>query len=306
MCDYLLIDSSNLLYKTFFVHKNESDDTIAGIASHSALVTLNKYYKEFKPRKGVVMCFDRSNWRKDYTKSDACLSNKIYKGQRRQSMTARDKERYEIFMEHMNEFEEMIHSKTAIITLAEDKLEADDLLAGFVQIVGVQEPGAEFTIVSSDKDLIQLLGYPNTTLINPADGKPRTLEEWNNDVELFMFEKCIRGDTGDNVQSAYPRLRKTRMLKAYEDEYERANLMMETWNDQNGKEFRVKDLFEENRLLMDLRCQPEDIQLSIVKTVLEGMRNPGKFSYFHFMKYLGKYELKKVAAQIDQFVPMLS
>lgn len=302
---YLCFDMSNILYKTFFVHKNEDDDTIAGIASHSALVTLNKYYKEFKPTH-MVFCFDRSNWRKEYTKTDQCLSGKVYKGQRRQNMTQRDKERYAIFMDHMNEFEEMIRKKTAIISLADDGLEADDLLAGVVQTMGVQEPDSEFIIVSSDKDLIQLLGYPNTTLINPADGKPRTLDEWGGDANLFMFEKCIRGDVGDNVQSAYPRLRKTRMMKAWEDEYERANLMMETWTDQNGKEFRVKDLFEENKLLMDLSSQPEEIQIKIVKTVLEGMRDPGKFSYFHFMKYLGKYELKKIAEQVDQFVPMLS
>ena len=302
---YLILDISNLLYRTFHVHKSEDDITVAGLATHSALVTINKYFKTFKPHK-IVMCFDRSNWRKDYTKSEKCISGKVYKGNRRKSMTPREKERYQLFLDHMNDFEDMIRDRTSIVTLAEQGLEADDLVAGFVQTVGVQEPDAEFIIVSTDKDLIQLLGYPNVRLVNPANGKDRTLEDWNGDADLFMFEKCLRGDTGDNVQSAYPRIRKARILKAYNDPYERANMMMETWNDQNGKEFRVKDLYEENILLMDLASQPDDIQLKNVQTVLAGMNNPGTFSYFHFMKYLGKYDLKKIAEQAEQFVPMLS
>lgn len=302
---YLIFDMSNILYKAFYVHPNEDDKTIAGIASHTALMMLNKYYKNFKPHK-IVMCFDRSNWRKEYTQTDDCVSGKIYKGQRRKNQTDAQKARYLLFLDHMGEFEEMMAEHTSIINLASDGLEADDLMASVVQTVGITDPNAEFIVVSADKDLIQLLGYPNTRLIDPTTGKDRTLEEWNGDAELFLFEKFIRGDTGDNVQSSLPRCRKTRIVKAYTDEYERANLMMETWKDQNGKEFKVKDLFEENQLLMDLREQPDDVQINMVKTVLGGMENPGKYSYFHFMKFLGKYDMRKVAETVEQFVPMLS
>lgn len=302
---YLVFDITNILYRTFFAHKTEDDITIAGLASHAGLITLNKYYRHYKPHK-VVMCFDRSSWRKQYTKSEHCISGKLYKGNRRQKMTPKEKERYNLFLTHLADFEQLIKENTSIITLAGDGLEADDLVAGVIQTVGVQEDDAEFVVVSSDKDLIQLLGYPNVSLINPADGKERTLEEWDGDAELFMFEKCIRGDIGDNVQSALPRCRSKRIRKAYTDTYERANLMMETWKDPSGKEYVVKQLFEENKLLMDLREQPEDIQKQIIKTVLEGFEDPGTFSYFHFMKFCGKYDLKKVAEQAEQFIPMMS
>ena len=305
---YCIFDMSNILHRSFFVHKNEDDMTIAGIATHTALNTINKFYRQLKPTK-IVMCYDRSNWRKEYTKSDKCVSGRIYKGQRRKDMSPSQQQRYELFLEHMNEFEHMIRDYTAIVSLANDGLEADDLIAGVIQTISVQEEDSEFVVVSTDKDFIQLLGNKNVRLINPATGEDRTLDEWDGDANLFLFEKCIRGETGqtgDNIQSAYPRLRKTRLLKAYNDEYERANLMMETWTDQNGKEFTVKDLFNENKLLMDLTCQPDDIKLKIISTVLEGFANPGKFSYFHFMKYCGKYQLKKIAEQAEQYVPMLS
>jgi hypothetical protein len=154
--------------------------------------------------------------------------------------------------------------------------------------------------------LIQLLGPPNIRLIDPASGVDRTLEEWDNDPEYFLFEKCLRGDTGDNVQSAYPRLQLKKIKKAWKDPFERANIMNTTWTDPHGREFVVKHLFRENQLLMDLRAQPDEIQKKIIKTILEAMKNPGTFSYFHFMKFCGKYELKKIAEQAETFVPLLS
>lgn len=301
---YLVFDMSNLLYRTFFAHHTEDDITIAGLASHSALTTLNKYFREQKPQK-VVAAFDRTSWRKAYTAGEECISKKPYKGNRRQSMTPAQKIKYEQFCAHLNEFETLITENTSIISLAGATLEADDLMGGFVQVVTLDDAN-EVVIISGDKDMIQLLRYPNVRVIDPATGKDRSLEDWNGDADYFMFMKCIRGDAGDNVQSALPKVRETRIEKAYKDPYERANLMNESWKGVDGREFVVKDLYKENQLLMDLAAQPDDIQSLIVKTVVKAMKSPGKFSYFHFMKFLGKYELKKVAEQADNFVPLLS
>lgn len=301
---YLVFDISNLLYRTFFAHHTEDDITIAGLATHSALLVLNKYYREHKPHK-IVMAFDRQSWRKDFTASDECISKKPYKGNRRQGMTPREKIKYDQFCKHLQEFEFIIANHTSVITLANEGLEADDLVAGFVQMMAF-EPDTHITIISGDKDLIQLLGPPTVKLVDPATGKERTLEEWKYDPEYFLFEKCLRGDAGDNVQSAYPRLRSTRIEKCYNNEFEKANMMNETWKGVEGTEYIVKQLYKENQLLMDLRAQPDDIRMRMITTILAAMKDPGNFSYFHFMKFLGKYELKKVAEQADTFVNMLS
>lgn len=301
---YLVFDMSNLLYRTFFAHTQEEDQTIAGLASHSALITLNKYFREHKPHK-VVAVFDRSSWRKEYTASEACISKKPYKGNRRQTMTPQQKLKYEQFCGHVNDFENLIMDNTTIIGLAGARLEADDLIGGFVQIQTL-DPTNEIVIISQDQDMIQLLRYPNTRVVDPASGKDRTLDDSDGDADYFMFFKCIRGDTGDNVRSAYPKVRETRIKKAYTDAFERANLMNETWTGPDGTTYVVKELYKENQLLMDLTMQPEDIQKLIVKTVLSGIKRQTKFSYFDFMKFLGKYQLKKVAEQADNFVPLLS
>ena len=298
---YILFDISNLLYRTFFANKSEDDTTIGGLAHHMALTTLNKYYKAFSPDK-CIMVFDRSSWRKEYTSSDLCISKKPYKGNRRQKMTKKEKEKYERFMSHLSEFEDIMREHTSVVCLAGNKLEADDLIAVFVQI----HPNDEIIIISGDGDMIQLLDHNNIQLINPATGKQKTLDEWNGDKNLFMFEKCLRGDMGDNVQSAYPRIRKTRIKKAYQDPFERVSLMNEFWTDIHGNEFLVKHLFQENELLMDLTKQPEPIRKLAKSTIEEEMKKSKKYSHFHFLRFCGKYQLKKLSEQIELFVPMLS
>ena len=314
---YLIFDISNILYRTFYANKGDDDITLAGLAQHAALTTLNKYFKEYKPNK-VVMTFDRPNWRKDYTKTDKCLSKRIYKGNRRQKMTPAEKAKYEVFCEHLDEFENMMKIHTSVVCLAAPLLEADDLMAGFVQVYDALDDEAEFIVVTADCDMKQLLEYPSVRLIDPATGKDRDLSDYENDVGLFMFEKCLRGDRGDNVMSAYPRVRRTRILKAYHDDFELNNLLNETWKHPDTEEhpineerpegtvFRVKDVFKENMLLMDLNSQPEHIRKLIVKTIVKEMEDPGRYSHFHFLAFLGKYKMEKVARQLEIFIPLLS
>jgi len=307
----LVFDISNMLYRTFFVNKmKHSVEESAGLAHHAALITLNKYFRNFKPHK-VVMAFDRTSWRKAYTADEElCISKKPYKGNRRQNMTPAEKEMFAKFIRHISDFEDMITKQTSVICLAGDGLEADDLIAGVAETF----PDDEVIIVSADKDLIQLLRGPYVKLIDPATGKDRRKllnDEYGGDVDYFMFEKCIRGDTGDNVQSAFPGVRKTRIKKAYTDAFEQVNLMNETWSigakgTDEFKEFMVKELFEENTLLMDLTAQPDVIKEMVKETIDEAFENPGQYSHFHFLKFLGKYELKKISEQVDNFVKMLS
>lgn len=301
MKKYLIFDASNFLYRNFFAHPNEDDITIAGLAHHSALVTMHKYFREFRPDK-IVMAFDRPSWRKQYTASEDCLSKRPYKGNRRQNMTPKQQEKFLKFMEHVKEFEAILNEHTAIWVLSGDLLEADDLIAGFVRRFDQDEK----IVVSTDDDFLQLLRYPNTTIYDPLKGKNKNLNEYQNDVEYFMFQKCIRGDAGDNVMSAFPRVRAARIQKAYTDPFEKVQLMNEMWRDDKGNEFIVKKLFEENKLLMDLEYQPDVVKQTIDQIIDKEIADTNKFSYFHFMRFLGKYELKKVSQSVDQYVGMLS
>lgn len=300
---YLVFDISNLLYRTFFVQRQEDDETLAGLATHTALVMLNKYYKQHKPDR-VVMAFDRKSWRKDYTASEQCISKKPYKGNRRQDMTPAQQLKYQRFLEHMREFEALIAEQTTILTLVEETLEADDLIAGFCQIEAGDDN--EIVIISTDTDLLQLLQYTNVRIVSPANDKEQTLDEFNNDPHYYVFTKCLRGDPTDNVQSAFPRVSSKRIAKAYTDSFERVQLMMETWTNQDKVEFRVKDLFEENEKLINLAKQPPAIRKLILESVSAALEKERKFSMFFILKFLGKYKLNKIKESLDQYIPMLS
>lgn len=299
----LVFDISNLLHRTFFAQKGEDDETLAGLATHTALVTLNKYFKMYKPDV-VIMAFDRSSWRKEYTASDVCISKKPYKGTRRQDMTPAQQAKYKRFLGHLAELECLIRDYTTIVTLAADKLEADDLIGGVVRLYNA--PDTEITIISSDSDLLQLARYQNVKVISPATDKEQSLADYDNDPVYYLFQKCVKGDPTDNVQSAYPRVRTTRIRKAYEDSFERVQLMNETWTDQTGRELRVGDVYKENELLIDLSKQPEYIQKIITDTVSTAMSSPRTFSMFHILKFIGKYKLTRIRDGIDQYIPLLS
>jgi 5'-3' exonuclease len=300
---YLVFDISNLLYRTFFVQRQEeSDETLAGLATHTALVTLNKYYKLFKPDR-VVMAFDRTSWRKEYTASEKCVSKKPYKGNRRKDMSPAKQAKYLRFLNHLNEFEGMMRNHTTIITLQEEKMEADDMIAGFVQIYNSDED--EIIIISSDSDMLQLKRYKGVKVVSPATDKEVTLDEYDNDPELFIFNKCMRGDDSDHVQSALPRVSSKRILKAYTDPFERVQLMKETWSDHRG-DFVVEKLYKENQLLMDLEKQPPEIRAKLLTAVEEAMNKEREFSLFFIMKFIGKYKLNKIKENIDHYLPLLS
>lgn len=299
---FMIMDCSNLLYRSFYKIKDEDEDTIAGMAAHTALTTLNKYFKMFKPDH-VVMAFDRPSWRKEYTASEKCISKKPYKGNRRKDMKPRDLEKYQLFMEHIASFEEMIKSHTSVITLAADRLEADDLIAGFAQ---TYHPNNEIVIISADSDLAQLLRYDNVRVISPATDKDHNLNDWDDDAEYYLFSKCVRGDPTDNVQSAFPNVRQTRIRKAYDDEYELVALMKEKWSGPNNTEYTVASLFRENQLLIDLEMQPSDIRSIITETITEEMKRKRRFVMFKFLQYIGKMQLTRIKERIDDYLPMLS
>jgi hypothetical protein len=296
----LIVDVPNLFWRTVSSHNGKytgTADDKAGLALHSCLVTLNKWYKQIKPDQIAVVFEGSKNWRKTYTASPECISKIGYKANR-----VKDPSMAHLY-EVLTDFENLVRANSSIICLQNDLVEGDDLIAGFVQ----KYVGDEVVILSGDKDFCQLLKHKNVTLLNPEKGIPRTVE----DPEYFMFEKCFRGDNGDNVRSAYPNVRATRLKKAFVDEYELYKIMNETWSKFDPSTdteivYSVGKLFEENNILMNLEAQPEHIRTVIESAIEEGLSSHGKFSMFAFNKFLGKHELKALAQNPDVFIPLFS
>jgi len=305
----MIVDTANILFRVAAAHgrynTSGTPEERAGLAMHMALNTLNKYYKQFKPDQLAVTFEGGNNWRKEYTRSEKCLSKKGYKANRVKDSSMQP------FFELIGAFEKLAREHTTLVCLSSMRLEGDDLIAGYVQRFASQ--GDEIVIVSGDKDFIQLLKHPNVTLLDPDKGKPRTVESvcGVDDPDFYMFEKCFRGDKSDNVWPAYPRILKKRLLKAYEDDYERTKIMNEvmTYTDPDTGEKTtntVLELFLENDLLMNLESQPDEIKALINEVLDHELVNHGKFSFFHFSQFCGKYGLKQIADSATNFVDMFS
>jgi len=306
----MIVDTANILFRVASAHgkynQGGSAEDQAGLAMHMALNTLKSHYNKVRPDMVAVTFEGANNWRKTYTKSERCVSKRIYKANR-----VKDDSMIPFF-ELIKAFEGLVREHTSLVCLSHPILEGDDLFAGYVE--KYTNEGDEVVGLSGDKDFVQLLKFKNFTLLNPDKlGAVRDKDKDGNPIDphYFMFEKCFRGDAGDNVMPAYPRVRSTRLKKAFEDEYELTNIMNETWkfnepSTGEEREFRVGDLYIENQILMNLERQPPWVRDAMEETLAHEAVNHGQFSLFHFQKFCGKFGLKKIGDDVANFVPLFS
>lgn len=168
---------------------------------------------------------------------------------------------------------------TSVKVAKVDHSEADDIIALIAQS---STNNVDNVIVSSDKDFMQLLKHENVKLYSTTQKEFRATE----DPEYFLFEKCIRGDTSDNIFSAYPRVRATLLEKAYSDPVEMLNLMETVRKD--GK--KVSEAYELNRVLIDLERQPSNIRLMIIEELKKPATGNG-FNQMAAMKFIREHKL---------------
>jgi hypothetical protein len=127
----------------------------------------------------------------------------------------------------------------------------------------------------------------------------------------------MRGDSSDNVFSAYPGVRskgtknKVGLEEAFADMgkkgYNWNNMMLQRWADPEGAEHRVLDDYERNRTLIDLTAQPEDLRNSFDTGIREQLQHKiqGQVGS-HLMKFCGKYELNKISDNAETYARWLN
>jgi len=128
----------------------------------------------------------------------------------------------------------------------------------------------------------------------------------------MLFEKCMRGDTSDNVFSAYPGVRtkgsknKVGLIEAFEDRnskgYAWNNLMLQRWTDHNGQEHRVLEDYLRNVHLCDLTAQPDDIKQCIKETI-DANAVPKMVDQvgIRMLKFCNTWDMKKIADNIQSY-----
>jgi hypothetical protein len=125
-----------------------------------------------------------------------------------------------------------------------------------------------------------------------------------------LFLKCVRGDPGDNVFSAYPGApvkgtkNRVGITEAFEDRgkkgYAWNNMMLQRWTDHEQVEHKVLEDYERNVALIDLTAQPQEIKDVVDTAIREQVihRDVGMVGA-HFLKFCGKFELTKLSDHAD-------
>jgi len=322
---YLIVDTANTFFRARHSAHRQSDtwDRL-GFAIHVTLGSVNKAWRDQKADH-VVFCLEGRSWRKDYYEP--------YKKNRavaRAALTEAEQEEDRLFWEAFDNLKTFLQEKTNCTVLQHPELEADDLIAGFIQ----QHPNDNHVIISSDTDFYQLLA-PNVQQYNGVADELHTLEGILDkkgklvidkktkapkvipDPQWILFEKCMRGDPTDNIFSAYPGVRtkgsknKIGLTEAFADKdkkgYAWNNLLLQRWTDHNGVEHRVLDDYERNRVLVDLTAQPDEIKTKITETITaNAVRKSCPMVGAQFLKFCGKYELNRLSEQSQSFSEFLS
>jgi len=323
--NYILVDSLNMFFRAKHVGHGKDIDMKIGMAMHIMFNSFKKVWRDFNGSH-VVFCLEGRSWRKDFYTP--------YKANRKVTMdkrSPREQEDDELYFEAYNDMVEFFKDKTNVTVIRQPESEADDLIATWIQ----QHPDDNHIIVSTDSDFYQLMApnvmqYNGTTdqivsldgFIDAKTGKrvidKKTKEEKAlPDPSWILFEKCVRGDSSDNVFSAYPGARKkgsknkTGMLEAYEDMatqgFNYNNFMLQRWVDHEEQEHRVIDDFERNKILIDLTLQPDDIKAKCKAVIEEAKAAPTINNVgIHFMKFCAKHNLVRMSETPNDYAEILN
>jgi hypothetical protein len=336
MTKYIIIDTANLFYRAR--HAVSGDPySKAGLALHAIFRSIRKMWREYGGEH-VVFCLEGKSWRFD--------SHPLYKAHRRVAdltITAREREENQIFSETFTELTDFLVTKTNATVLQKDRVEGDDFIARWIQM----HPSDEHLIVSGDTDFIQLLAdnvkiydgvrelLISKDQVSDKDGDvvefsvtsagklkigkkvvpPATFipeSEW---WRRALFMKCIRGDAGDNIFSAYPKVRENKMKAAWDDRFDRGfdwnNLMLQTWTDYDENdepiEVKVQDKYKFNESLIDLTRQPDDIKALMDDVIVERVQKARVGNVgIHMLRFCDKNGLVNISKEATDHTAYLN
>jgi len=317
---YVLIDTANMFFRARHGAFRAADAwEKIGFALHITLMAVNKMARRFEADH-VVFALEGRSWRKDFY-----APYKRNRAVARAALTETEAEEDKMFWETYDELTKYLSTRTNCSVIRHATAEADDVIARWIAL----HPEDQHTIVSSDTDFVQLVAA-NVQQYNGITDELITLEgtydakgnlvidkktkqpKATPDPAWLLFEKCMRGDSSDNVFSAYPGVRergtknKVGLREAYADRdrkgYNWNNLMLQRWTDPEGVEHRVLDDYERNRVLIDLTAQPDEVKAVVDAAIREQVshRDVGQVGV-RFMQFCGKYELNRCSESAEQF-----
>ena len=276
----ILLDFSQTMIGSFMAMGKGSIVVEEDLLRHTVLNSIRQYKHQFRhvDHGGFVICCDSpKNWRKE-----SFPEYKANRKKRRETDSTDWTSLFEFLHQMIADLREYFPYKVIRVEGAE----ADDIIAVLTQ----EEMKNPTTIISSDKDFIQLQKYEGV-----QQWSPLTKSFVKGNPEESLWEKLIKGDVGDGV----PNILSSDDTLVTEGKRQRpvSKKKMELWKtDRSDWNEDMKRNFNRNEMMVDLEKTPESIRINIINQFREQVPPHGRL-----LEYFTEKRLKNLMEHLDEF-----
>ena len=278
----ILLDFSQTMIGSFMAMGKGNVVVEEDLLRHTVLNTIRQYKQTHRHiydsgMGGLVICCDSAkNWRKD--------SFPEYKANRKKKRED-DTTDWKSLFQFLDEMIEDLRNYFPYKVMRVERAEADDIIAVLNEYVATNPT----LIISSDKDFIQLQKYEGV-----QQWSPLTKDFVKGDPEASLWEKLVKGDTGDGV----PNILSSDDTFVTEGKRQRpiTTKKMELWKtDKNSWTEDMHRNFNRNQTMVDLSKCPESIRINIINQYREQTPQHGRL-----MEYFVDKRLKNLMEHIEE------
>ena len=284
----ILLDYSQVVIGSFMAVSKGEGVVEEDMLRHVILNNIRQFRNQFSKEYGemIICCDHRKNWRKEIFPNYKASRHKL-----KQDSSVDWKYLYECLNIMRDDLKEYFPYKVVYIEGAE----ADDIIGVLADHFNGRGYTSDPTlIISSDKDFIQLQKFDRVEQWSPLQKK------WViGDPHESLYEKIIKGDTGDGVPN----------ILSGDDVFVTEGLRqkpitkkkLDSWRDQDPKDFctteEILRNYYRNEQMVDLSKLPETICINIVNSYTE--QSSGDRS--QLMNYFVNKRLKNLMEYIEEF-----
>ena len=276
----ILLDFSQTMIGSFMAMGKGSIVVEEDLLRHTVLNSIRQYKHQFRhvDHGGFVICCDSpKNWRKE-----SFPEYKANRKKRRETDSTDWTSLFEFLHQMIADLREYFPYKVMRV----ERAEADDIIAVLTQ----EEMKNPTTIISSDKDFIQLQKYEGVQQWSPLT------KDWvKGDPEASLWEKLVKGDAGDGV----PNILSSDDTFIVEGKRQRpiSKKKMEMWKeDRSSWTDEMHRNFNRNEMMVDLEKTQESIRINIINQFREQVPPHGRL-----MEYFTEKRLKNLMEHIEEF-----
>ena len=276
----ILLDFSQTMIGSFMAMGKGSIVVEEDLLRHTVLNSIRQYKHQFRhvDHGGFVICCDSpKNWRKE-----SFPEYKANRKKRRETDSTDWTSLFEFLHQMIADLREYFPYKVMRV----ERAEADDIIAVLTQ----EEMKNPTTIISSDKDFIQLQKYEGV-----QQWSPLTKSFVKGNPEESLWEKLIKGDVGDGV----PNILSSDDTLVTEGKRQRpvSKKKMELWKtDRSDWNEDMKRNFNRNEMMVDLEKTPESNRINIINQFREQVPPHGRL-----LEYFTEKRLKNLMEHLDEF-----